>query len=58
MPGTRTQKHGREHPNAVEQEYHLQDEAEPVQKGLHERTPMRSEPADVDNLMPKNTAGA
>jgi len=58
MPGTRTQKPSPEHPNATEQEYHLQDESEPVQKGLHERTPMRSEPAAKDNLMPKNTAGA
>jgi len=58
MPGTRTQKHGKEHPNSTEQEYHLQDETEPVKKGTHERKTMRAEPANVDNLMPKNTGGA
>ena len=33
LPGTRTQKPGHEHANAKEQEYYLQDEAQPVKKG-------------------------
>jgi hypothetical protein len=37
MPGTQTQKLGPEHPNAREQEYYLQDEADPVKKGEHTR---------------------
>ena len=55
MPGTRTQKPSAEHKNATEQEYHLQDETEPVKKGTHERKTMRAEPAAKDNLMPANT---
>jgi hypothetical protein len=37
LPGTRTQKPGHEHANATEQEYYLQDEAQPVKKGHHTR---------------------
>lgn len=55
LPGTRTQKPSPEHPNAREQEYYLQDEEDPVQKGTHERDPLRTEPAAKDNLLPKNT---
>ena len=37
LPGTRTQKPGKEHANAKEQEYYLQDESAPVKKGKHTR---------------------
>jgi len=37
MPGTRTHKPGKEHKNAREQEYYLQDESAPVKKGEHTR---------------------
>jgi hypothetical protein len=44
LPGTRTAKPGHEHENAKEQEYYLQDEAEPVKKGEHTR-PDLNQPA-------------
>jgi hypothetical protein len=44
LPGTRTQKPGHEHANATEQEYYLQDETSPVEKGGHVRKPLRSAP--------------
>lgn len=38
MPGTVTAAPSPEHKNAKEQEYYLQDSAQPVKKGTHERT--------------------
>jgi hypothetical protein len=37
MPGSVTAAPGHEHANAVEQEYYLQDESDPVKKGDHKR---------------------
>jgi hypothetical protein len=54
LPGTRTQKPSPEHPNAKEQQYFLQDEAQPVKKGKHTRDVLRSDPPQADNLMAKN----
>jgi hypothetical protein len=47
MPGTRTQKPGHEHANAREQEYYLQDEADPVKKGEHTREDMNAPKKDT-----------
>jgi hypothetical protein len=47
MPGTRTQKPGHEHANAREQEYYLQDEADPVKKGEHTRDDMDAPKKDT-----------
>ena len=47
MPGTRTKKPGPEHKNAREQEYYLQDEAQPVKKGEHTRDNMNAPDKDT-----------
>lgn len=41
MPGTVTAAPSPEHGNAREQEYYLQDEADPVKKGDHVRKTLR-----------------
>jgi len=41
LPGTKTAAPSKEHKNAKEQEYYLQDESSPVKKGDHVRKDLR-----------------
>ena len=52
MPGTRTQKPGKEHKNAREQEYYLQDESAPVKKGDHTRDDLNAPAKTTPGLFP------
>jgi hypothetical protein len=54
LPGTRTQKPGKEHANAREQEYYLQDESAPVKKGKHTRDDLNAPTKSTPGLFPAN----
>jgi hypothetical protein len=54
LPGTRTKKRGPEHANAKEQEYYLQDEAQPVKKGKHTRDDLNAPAKQTPGNFPKN----